>query len=270
MGELIDTLAAAWISACSHGEEAKRTVVEGVRSRLDPGMIQLLATTLDSDVSTALGQEKVAAVKDLLAACSLSEAEEERPTEPQPDPFNLRDDRAVDWVRQCWMLYEIDGHFDEEIARKIADVAAEGLGEGLGRRDLAKLLSSTLSSFTSIQQHDRHYWDRYAGAVMNRARTFDQIAGLIEADFDHYEIFTAGDERCCERCLALDGKTYLVKSAFVGINELMKCRSIEEARTTDPWAFAGFYKILSVEDILNLPFVLPPFCDGCRCGIIAA
>ena len=270
MGELIDTLAAVWISACAQGEEAKRAVVESVRSRLDPREIQLLGITMDSDTSAALEREKVVAIKALVAACSLGYTNQKNPAEPAFDPFNLPDRPAMELVKLCSHLYEIDGYYDVCVSREVGDIVADGLGQGLGRKDIGKMLLEYASHRSQIPQKPLIFWHNFAARMSARSRCFGIIRGMNEVGFREYQWVGAGDGRSCFVCSKLYGRLFAISDAITLIDGLMNCTNPEDAKRFAPWMSADYFAKMTESEIAKLNCVIPPACPECRCDVVCS
>jgi hypothetical protein len=270
MGELIDTLAAFWISACAQGEEARRTVIEGVKSRLDPQAIQLLGMTMDSDASAALDREKIAAIKALVAACSSDYVEDAKPTGPVFDPFNLPDRPAMELVKQCSHLYDIDGYYDICVSREIGDIVADGLEQGLGRKDIGKMLLEYASHRSQIPQRPPIFWQNFAACMVTRSRCFGIITDFNEVGFKEYQWVGAGDGRSCFICSKLYGRIFAISDAIMMIDGLMSCTNPEDAKRFAPWMSVDYFTKMTEAEIDKFVCAIPPACPECRCDVVCS
>lgn len=98
---------------------------------------------------------------------------------------------------------------------KLAEYLAADIAQGIARGDSYKRISKALCErMTKVSQRDINRLVYTQGTLMYNEAT----AGVVEADFDEYEISTVGDQKVCKICKDLEGKVFSFSDRKVGTN----------------------------------------------------
>lgn len=98
---------------------------------------------------------------------------------------------------------------------KLASYLSSDIAQGIARGDsYDRLTKQILTRFTRVSKKDLDRLVYTQGTLMFNEAT----AGVVEEDFDEYEISTAGDGKVCEICKGLEGKIFRFKDRTVGVN----------------------------------------------------
>lgn len=176
--------------------------------------------------------------------------------------FNLIDKRAVNVLAKhnCFWVGE---HYGKHIGPKISAITQKAIDEGLGRKELAEELRYALGG----EVGDYKYWDVVSSAALVRARSFGSIAGMEEAGITEYEILAMGDERMCEICEEMNGKTFSVEETRKVINKVIDIEDPEKFKEAMPWQTVSS-KGKSNQELLDAGMSIPPFHGRCRCVLV--
>lgn len=123
--------------------------------------------------------------------------------------------------RNYHLLRDITTTMDKDIALVLAD----GLARGLGPRQIAKLLADKVG--ITLRRAERIARTEVIHAYTEATLNAYQTAGVTEVT-PLVEFATAGDERVCSRCRAIDreGKTYTIQQARGIIPVHPNCRCV--------------------------------------------
>jgi hypothetical protein len=260
-----------WIVAQKKGLAAARAYIEAVQSTMMQDEIAVVLGILRDHIGPEMATPLRAGLLDLFGKSYV--AGKNIVTEAMPSidiSFGLMDKTAVNWLTDHH-LYWIGNYYDKNLSGAIANTVADGMAQGFGRKEIGKMLGSFFEDYPGVPMKPANYWQGLAANAMSRSRNFGAIGGFDEAGFTQYEIFSAGDERVCEICSEMDGKTFSVASAMGQRQQLINCTNPEDVKQVAPW-------ISSVDQIISRSSMelqaagigMPPFHGQCRCGIIAA
>ena len=176
--------------------------------------------------------------------------------------LTLPDTRAVEVLTKhnCYWLGE---HYGKHVGPRIAKKAQEAIVEGVGREELARELREEFSG-----EHSGYkYWDVVSSSALVRSRAFGAISGMEEAGIVEYEILAVGDERMCDICAEMDGRTFSVEVARRKINSLLDIEDPDEFKEALSWQKDPAVG-MSNEELMEAGQAIPPFHARCRCTVV--
>ncbi len=188
---------------------------------------------------------------------------------------------AVDWLVTHDGFY-LGKVFPEFVREPFKEAIAQGIQEGLGRKDIARRLKDIMAGSPDAPGKDSAY-TRVASVGVNRAHNWGGAFALEAAQVETYTWKAVADERSCPRCLFFDGKTFSTGGAMNTVRKALASppEAIEklapwpreDAETGEPYIETGGKREgLQGKDTAWLQeqgMGLPPSHPGCRCITVA-
>lgn len=98
---------------------------------------------------------------------------------------------------------------------KLARYLVEDISRGIARGDSYQRISKIITErYQRVSRNDAARLIYTQGTLVHNEAT----AGVVENDFDEYEISTVGDNKVCEICRGFEGKIFQFKDRKVGEN----------------------------------------------------
>jgi SPP1 gp7 family putative phage head morphogenesis protein len=98
---------------------------------------------------------------------------------------------------------------------KLADYLSSDIAQAFARGDSYKRIADSITNrFKRVSQNDLNRLVYTQGTLVYNEAT----AGVVEEDFDEYEISTAGDSKVCDICRGLEYQSFRFKDRTVGVN----------------------------------------------------
>lgn len=178
--------------------------------------------------------------------------------------FTLKDVRAIEILTRhnCYWLGE---HYGKHVGGKIARLTQEAISDGLGRNELAESLRQELGGIAGGYK----YWDVASSAALVRSRSFGCVAGMVDAGIMEYEILAMGDERMCDICGEMHGRTFSVSEAQKVIDSVLDINNPDKFKTAMPWHISPSVGVSSSK-LLADGMSITPFHGRCRCVLVVA
>ncbi|MBU1483196.1 MAG: head morphogenesis protein [Gammaproteobacteria bacterium] len=149
--------------------------------------------------------------------------------------FNAVDNRIVDFLTNSNALYVTDeyGRRTAAFEGKARQIITDGVGQGLGREEIAGQLNSAAAG--AISGRSEFYWEVLAGAFVTRGRSLAQMSSYAEAGIDRYKLEAVQDEATTNFCRSIDGTEFSVSSGIASFNRIASMGSAEQIKQTSPW-----------------------------------
>jgi len=119
---------------------------------------------------------------------------------------------AVDWLVDHDRFW-IGKVFPEHLSDGFRDTITEGLKQGLGRKDIGRMLRESVMGTPGLPGK-QEYYTRIASTSITRANNWGGIFSLHAAGFTEYTIRAVMDERTSAICREMNGKRFSVKESF--------------------------------------------------------
>ena len=119
---------------------------------------------------------------------------------------------AVDWLVDHDRFW-IGKVFPEHLSDGFRDTITEGLKEGLGRKEIGRMLRESVIGAPGLPGK-QEYYTRIASTSVTRARNWGGMFSLHAAGFTEYTIRAVMDERTSAICREMNGKRFSVKESF--------------------------------------------------------
>jgi len=237
----------------------------------------------------ATGKTKAPLVFDTPNAAAMEEkVEKAKPTAAVLPSFDLADREAIAALADRNTFW-IGSHYDDHVSGMVAQTTSETIAEsGVGRRAAALLMAERVRDTlgvvaapggftgTSIQ-----YFEGLVANAMTVGRVFGQMRSFAAAGITRYQIMNPQDDRTCQVCGHLDGKTFEIDHGMDQMRSEMDARSPADIRSIHPWLSIG--QVLAISStagplsgargtsdasaLASAGFSLPPFHFRCRCTV---
>lgn len=267
--DMLTTIAEGWIAAQRLGVEKARAYIEAVQTSMTHddivAMVTILRANMGLDLAVGLQEELIGlftksytvgkAVAESIPAIKVS--------------FGLADKTAINWLTEHH-LYWIGNYFDKNLSANIANTVAEGMAQGLGRKEIGSMLSNFFEDYPGVPIKPLNYWRGLAATATRRSQSFGILGGLDEVGFKEYIWVTAEDERVCDICLEMDGKTFSVAAAMNQRQQLINATDPEDVKQITPWPSLDEIVDKSNAELQMNGIGMPPIHGSCRCDIVVA
>ena len=183
--------------------------------------------------------------------------------------FNVIDERAIAWAEKNTM-YWVGEHYGTMQSKKIGEIAANVLKEGMDRNAAALYLKKTLGKQF---KRSHTYWDLLSNHVVTRSREFGRTSAYQKAEIEYIRISAVIDHRTSLICRSLNGKIIPVSWNVALRDKLINSKNPEDAKKISPW-----YNDKQVEQkivgkkVKNMPknIGMPPYHARCRTRTVKA
>lgn len=164
-------------------------------------------------------------------------------------------------------VFWIGQHYDAALGGEIAGIVRElALERGLGRVEVGRKLKEALGG---VFPRSDAYWRGLAATTVTRARAMGAVQSLVEAEVEEYEIMAMLDERTCEFCAHLNGKTFRTEHAVALRDALLDANTPEDVKQIHPWRTLKEIEDWDEEKLARGGLSLPPYHFNCRCTYVA-
>ena len=164
-------------------------------------------------------------------------------------------------------VFWIGQHYDAALGGEIAGIVRElALESGLGRVEVGRKLKEALGG---VFPKSDAYWRGLAATTVTRARAMGAVQSLVEAEVEEYEIMAMLDERTCELCAHLNGKTFRTEHAVALRDALLDANTPEDVKQIHPWRTLKEIEDWDEEKLARGGLSTPPYHFNCRCTYVA-
>ena len=132
---------------------------------------------------------------------------------------------TVDWLIDHDRFW-IGKVFPEQLSDDFKTVITEGIEQGLGRRDIGRMLRASVLGTPGLPAK-QEYYTRIASTNVNRARNWGGIFSLHAAGFTEYTIRAVMDERTSPICREMNSKRFSVQDAFSLVQDALSSPASE-------------------------------------------
>lgn len=183
--------------------------------------------------------------------------------------FNVMDERAIAWAEENTM-YWVGEHYGTAQSKKIGELAANVLKEGMDRDAAAKYLSRTMGKQF---KKSSVYWDLMSNHVVTRSREFGRTSAYQKAGVQYLRVSAVIDHRTSKICRELNGKIIPVAWNVETRDKLINSKDPESVKKISPWMKdAEIDKKIVGKKVKNMPhhIGLPPYHAKCRTRTVRA
>ncbi len=183
--------------------------------------------------------------------------------------FNAIDERAIAWAEKNSM-YWVGEHYGTMQSKKIGEIAAKVLEEGMDRNAAALYLRKNLG-----KQFKRSsvYWDLLSNHVVTRSREFGRTSAYEKAWSEYIRISAVIDHRTSLICRTLNGKIVPVSWNVKLRDKLINSRNPEDVKKISPWMNDKQVEAKIVgKKVKDMPkhIGMPPYHARCRTRTVRA
>jgi SPP1 gp7 family putative phage head morphogenesis protein len=111
-----------------------------------------------------------------------------------------------------WWIRDSSGKISDAVTKKGRSIVQRGVGEGLGRDEIAKRLIKELPDMW--QKYGFNYARTVAANSVSRARSYSEVSSYASAGITYLEVMAMLDERTTDQCRAMDGTIIEVSTAL--------------------------------------------------------
>lgn len=195
------------------------------------------------------------------------------------DLFSVEDQKAIKFLAKPNTLF-IRDNFKNNVTKLATSIVSNELEDlGGARKFTGKVLAERLDNL----MESRRYWNVFAAAALNNARTLSNLRSFEEAGVIEYEIVAMMDEKTTNICRGLNQRRFKVSDGSSTFNQIIEAESPDDFKDASPWINqnkSGQYfkqggeKIeldtskASNKFLISHGLVFPPFHGNCRTTII--
>jgi SPP1 gp7 family putative phage head morphogenesis protein len=152
----------------------------------------------------------------------------------------LQDQRIVDHLASSQGFFVTNQYIEraEFFSARARNIVAEGLSQGLGQDEIARMLRAEIGNALGPARSGR-YWNLIANVFVNRARTYGQLASYSEAGIERYRFEAILDERTTEQCRMLHGREWEVRRGLQQHIDVAGSPDPQAVKDIMPWFRTG-------------------------------
>ena len=183
--------------------------------------------------------------------------------------FNVMDERAIAWVKENSM-YWVGQHYNTAQSKKIGEIAAKVLEEGMDRNAAALYLRKNLGKQF---KRSASYWDLLSNHVVTRSREFGRTAAYQKAEINYIRISAVIDHRTSLICKNLNGKIVPTSWNVKLRDKLINSKNPKDVKKIAPWMTDKQVEQKIVgKKVKNMPkhVGMPPYHAECRTRTVRA
>lgn len=152
----------------------------------------------------------------------------------------LQDQRIVNHLSSSQGFFVTNQYIEraEFFSARARNIVAEGLSQGLGQDEIARMLRAEIGDALGPARSGR-YWNVIANVFVNRARTYGQLASYAEAGIERYIFSSILDEVTTEQCRLLDGKVWEVRKGLQQYADVEASSDPQAVKDIMPWFRTG-------------------------------
>jgi len=145
------------------------------------------------------------------------------------------DRQAINQIarQQGFWMRDSAGVRSDQLTRAGRAVIRDGLKQGLGRNEIARQLEAKIPQ--AWQKYGRNYFRTVASVSVNRARSYSEVSGYLEAGIESLEIQAVLDERTTDICRCLDGQIISTELASQQVFGAMNVKQPEDIVDASPF-----------------------------------
>jgi hypothetical protein len=177
------------------------------------------------------------------------------------------DIEAIDWLTDHHM-YWIGGYYDKRVSGAIAETIAEGMKQGLSRKDIGKTLKEFFDDYPGVGHKPDTYWRGLAANGMNRSRNFGLVGGYEEVGVTVLVTLVVVDKRTSDICLAMVGREIPVAKAARQRDRMMEAKDPEDIKDIARWPTLDEIKGKADSTVLRAGIIMPPYHFHCRTTVV--
>lgn len=174
--------------------------------------------------------------------------------------LGLKDQQAIEWLGNQDHFYvgKIFPSFEKDYVKYLKDLSFE---QGLGATEVAKRIKSDVGATLGNRLFE---YERVVRTSSTRIRNWSRIYSYDELGVVEVEIVAMLDERSCEICKDLDGKTFTVKDVIDHIEKVIAA-PVDQLPALNPFPTPDQAKLDPEVLIAKHGISLPPYHCNCRC-----
>lgn len=207
-----------------------------------------------------------------------------KPTAQALPNFELADEEALEALKKH-QLFWIGDHYADGVSNGVASVVHDvmveaGADRTAGAKKIAEKLLIELGMVRSPKGFNGSSPQYFEGLVANAAtvaRGHGQLNSFLQVGIAKYTVINPDDERTCERCHHMEGKTFTVQQGADQMHAELKAKTPDQVREAHPWMTAKGLKSISPKSgksgssdsaaLAKAGQALPPYHFKCRCTI---
>jgi len=197
--------------------------------------------------------------------------------------LGVKDKKAIEALRRHETFW-IGDLYGTRVQRAIRGASKEVLEAGgageMGRDKLREKLERVMERVESPEGYVGTA-SSYLEGVVNNAVTVSRVQGQLrsfeELNIQQYVIVNPIDERTCEVCSHMDGKTFSVSKGIQAVEEEVDAKTPDDVADIHPWLNpeklldispkAGDSGASDSDALMAEGFSMPPFHLNCRCTV---
>jgi len=186
--------------------------------------------------------------------------------------FSLPDFRTVDYLERSDDFYLGKFIADKDTRTRIIKwVNAYYIENGnpIGKDE--NLITEFLKEFKELADLESYKIRRITETTLNKSRNYASVMYIEQAKVAKFEIVEVSDQKTCEWCAHMNGKTFEVATAVSLIKEVV-ASPVEDVPDKTPFATSikiDDFKKLDSSELEKLGIMTPPYHGHCRGRIVA-
>lgn len=184
--------------------------------------------------------------------------------------FNVKDFRTMEYLAAADDFYLGKFITDADTRRRIIAFVSEFYINQGNPLQSKELIDRFTTEFQTLVEMEEYKIRRITETTLNKARNYASVKYLDQAGVSKYEIIEIGDQKTCDWCNFMDGKTFYVSMASRLVDDTANLSASSQPNPFLTTVKIDDLKKMSVEDLAGSGYMLPSFHPHCRGRIVLA
>lgn len=198
---------------------------------------------------------------------------------PVPPVFSTIDTRAINQMSTMGTIWVSEGARQQVVSGSVRTLVAQALQQNMNVAEAGALFRRELGHLVPLR--GEAYFNGLASTVMNRTRNYARVFEWYRLDSTYLiEILAIGDDRTCDFCMLMDGKTFTIQSAFDAAMRAVEASTPEELIDVAPFKNNVVDDNFVLSNGITIPtnsesellaqsgLCLPSYHPSCRCQVL--
>jgi len=199
--------------------------------------------------------------------------------------FNAVDKKTIKAFEKHQVFW-IGRHYKENVSNTVAEIARKTIVEaGLGREEAGKITQKVIREALDIVDvpagfsgTSSSYFEGLVANAVTTQRVSAQLTSFVRFGYTEHVIVNPSDQRTCEICDLMNGKTFRTSDGQDVLNRLVEAKSPTAVKSIQPFMTVAIARELTggkmgpissslTQAISDRGNSTPPFHGRCRCSI---
>lgn len=265
--QMAELLLYEWAQASERAlKQALSTILSGT-DQLPLGDVQIAMDMIEAEMAESFGSSVAKRLPKIMSSGYRTGKQKTYSKLRLQLNWSAYDEAATDWLTRHHLFW-VGTYYDRNVSAALGAQMADGIKQGLGREALGNRMAEFWNRYPGVPQRPTSYWTGLAANGMNRARNFGLLQSYQDLNIVALRVVAVMDERTSAICREMNGRIIPTQSAIGQRNRMIDATNPEDVKAIAPWVSAEAIAGKSVDEIMNLGVIMPPYHWKCRTTVI--